>query len=61
MDERQLGEAMLIFEANRQQNLRPPLPCDGKLITQQYKRWNRTDVDLLADQTQSRGHNPRTV
>ena len=44
MDERQLGEAMLIFEREQAaKNLRPPLPCDGKLITQQYKRWNRTD------------------
>ena len=44
MDERQLGAAMLIFEREQAaKNLRPPLPCDGKLITQQYKRWNRTD------------------
>jgi len=44
MSERRLGLQMLEFEREQAaMKLREPLPCDGKLITQQSKRWDRTE------------------
>ena len=43
MREERLGLAMLGFERKQAaMKLRPPLPCDGKLIVQRYKCFDRT-------------------
>ena len=44
MREERLGLAMLGFERKQAaMKLRPPLPCDGKLIVQRYKCFDRTE------------------
>ena len=44
MNEQELGIRMLEFERDQaRMALRAPLPCDGKLITQKYKRFDRTE------------------
>ena len=44
MDEQLLGLQMLEFEREQVKlEMRPPLPCDGKLITQKYKCLDRIE------------------
>ena len=44
MHEERLGLEMLGFERKQvAMKLRPPLPCDGKVIRQRYKRFDRTE------------------
>ena len=52
MHEERLGSLMLGFERKQATvKLRPPLPCDGKLKVQQYKRphWTQDLLYLIKD------------
>ena len=52
MDERRLGSLMLGFEREQAWlRKRPPLPCDGKLKVQKYKRpdWTQELLCLIED------------
>lgn len=44
MNEQELGIKMLEFERNHaKMGLRPPLPCDGKVIKNEQRRWDRSE------------------